>query len=83
MTNVDDDFKVCILGLHVNKRQIFVGKDNNLSNFSFDNDGLVCRSDKMITPLLTIQDGKVISSICKGLIIFVILKFLDFIIFKV
>ena len=69
MINFDDDFKVCISSLHVNNKQIFVGKDNNLSNFSFDNDGLVCQSDEMKTPLLTIQDGKVISSICKGLLI--------------
>ena len=58
----------------MNNRQIFVGKDDNLANFAFDNDGLVCRSDKMKTPLLTIQDGKVVSSICKGFMINLISK---------
>ena len=58
--------KVCISSLRLNNEQVFVGKNDDLSHFSFDNDGLTCEADKMTTPLLTIQNGTAVSSICKG-----------------
>ena len=50
----------------MNNKQILVGENDDLSHFSFDNDRLACGPDKMTTPLLTIQNGTVVSSICKG-----------------
>ena len=61
-------FKVCISSLRLNNEQIFVGKNDDLSHFAFDNDGLACKADRMTTPLLTIQNGTVVSSRCKGLL---------------
>ena len=61
---------VCINSLHVNNEQILVGKNNDLSNFEFDqeswDDPQVCRDDIMRTSYLTIQNGQVIGSVCEG-----------------
>jgi len=57
---------VCISSLRLNNKQILVGKNDDLSHFSFDNDGITCKANQMVTPLLTIKNGTVVSSICKG-----------------
>ena len=61
---------VCINSLHVNDEQILVGKNNDLSNFEFDQENQyeepVCLDNKMRTSSLTIQNGQVVESICKG-----------------
>ena len=58
---------VCINSLHVNNEQILVGKNNDLSNFVFDQDNQnVCLENLMRTSSLTIQNGQVVESICKG-----------------
>ena len=61
---------VCINSLHVNNEQILVGKNNDLSNFEFDQVGHyekpVCLENLMRTSSLTIQNGKVVESECKG-----------------
>ena len=61
---------VCINSLHVNNEKILVGKNNDLSNFEFDQVGHyekpVCLENLMRTSSLTIQNGQVVESICKG-----------------
>ena len=76
----NDDFKffasgsdgVCITSLHVDGKQLFVGKNDDLTSFVFarpnQGESFVCLSDKMKTPSLTIKNGKVIQSQCKGTI---------------
>ena len=66
--------RVCITSLHVeyikdnivNSKQILVGKNNDLTSFEFDTPG-VCLDNKLRTASLTIQDGVVIESECKGM----------------
>ena len=58
---------VCINSLHVNNEKILVGKNNDLSNFEFDQDEEpVCLENLMRTSSLTIQNGQVVEPICKG-----------------
>ena len=61
---------VCINSLHVNNKQILVGKNNDLSNFEFDqpsdDEKPICLYNKMRTSSLTIQNGQVVKSKCKG-----------------
>ena len=64
---------VCINSLHVNNEQILVGKNNDLTRFEFDQpdqwEGLACLDNEMRTSSLTIQNGQVVESECKGKII--------------
>ena len=64
------DDGVCINSLHVGDEQILVGRNNDMASFEFDKpdqwEGLVCNNDIMRTSSLTIQNGKVIESECKG-----------------
>ena len=61
---------VCINSLHVNNEKILVGKNNDLSNFELDqvnqHEEPVCLDNLMRTSSLTIQNGQVVESICKG-----------------
>ena len=58
---------VCITSLTVNENQIFVGKFNNLSYFWIDDNHNECIDENMSTPYLTIKNGEITSSFCKGL----------------
>ena len=62
---------VCITSLHVDNRQIYVGKNDNLTSFEFarpnQGESFACHEDKLITSLLTINNGEVIQSQCKGI----------------
>ena len=77
MDDVDienDEFKmlasgsdgVCIDSLHINNNQILVGKNNDLAFFEFVSDDEHCSNDYMSSSQITIQNGQVISSTCKG-----------------
>ena len=61
---------VCINSLYVNNEKILVGKNNDLSNFEFDQvnqyEEPVCLENLMRTSSLTIQNGQAVESICKG-----------------
>ena len=61
---------VCINSLHVNNEKILVGKNNDLSNFEFNqvnqHEEPVCLENLMRTSSLTIQNGQVVESICNG-----------------
>ena len=63
---------VCIFGLFLNKIQILVGPENNQTMFWIDQDALKCGSRRVATSQITIRNGRVISSICKGLYYFII-----------
>ena len=58
---------MCISSLHVNNQQIFVGRNDDIAKFAIDGDRSVCLANQMSTPLLTIQNGEVVTSACKGL----------------
>ena len=64
------DDGVCINSLHINGEQILVGRNNDMASFEFDKpdqwEGLVCGNDIMRTSSLTIQNGQVVESECKG-----------------
>ena len=60
--------KVCISSLYFNNKQVFVGPNDDLENFSMDQDGLMCNAEKMKTSSISIQNGLVIHSECKGLL---------------
>ena len=60
---------VCIRSLFVGNKQIFVGKHDNLAGFLFNQRNNVCREDKMETSSLTVKNGTVIKSECKGLLV--------------
>ena len=53
--------------MFVNNQQIFFGPNNDIPNFSLDQDGLVCNNDYVKSSWVTIKNGEVISSECKGL----------------
>ena len=57
-------FKVCVSGLYVNEKQIFVGENDDLPEFSFGHDELVCNAEQMKTSLINIQNEEVIISQC-------------------
>ena len=61
---------VCINSLHVNNEQILVGKNNDLTKFEIDQpdqfEKPACLDNEMRTSSLTIQNGQVVESICKG-----------------
>ena len=58
---------MCISSLHVNNQQIFVGRNADIGMFVLDGDRSICSADQMSTPLLTIQNGEVVTSACKGM----------------
>ena len=64
---------VCIEKFFVNDKQIFVGALNDQSFFIIDGNQNSCQEQKMTTTQITIQNGEVISSECKGLSILVLL----------
>ena len=61
---------VCINSLYVKNEKVLVGKNNDLSNFQFDqvdqHEAPVCLENQMRTSSLTIQNGRIVESICKG-----------------
>ena len=65
---------VCIESLIINGKQIFVGALNNQPSFIIDGNQNYCKLNKMVTAHITIQNGQVISSKCKGIFEFLLLK---------
>ena len=69
---------VCISSLSINGkkilvgkvRKVLVGKNNDQSSFWIDGNQNRCHDDSMITSQITIQNGRVTSSECKGIISF-------------
>ena len=51
----------------MNNQQIFVGRNDDIAKFAIDGDRSVCLANQMSTPLLTIQNGEVVTSACKGM----------------
>ena len=58
---------VCITSLSINGNPILVGASNNLQNFWIDSDTPDCLDNFMSTSQITIRNGQVISSTCKGI----------------
>ena len=58
---------VCIQSLLVNGQQLLVGALDDQPSFWIDGNNNSCDYDKMSTSQLTIQNGAIISSACKGL----------------
>ena len=64
----EHDIKVCISSIFLNDKQVFFGPNSDLQNFVFDQEkDSFCANDKMKTPWISIQNGIVSSSFCKGL----------------
>lgn len=59
------DDAACISSLSINNTQLLVGKNNNLQSFWIDGNDNYCLDDFMTTSQMTIQNGQVISSLCK------------------
>ena len=57
---------VCISNFQVNGTQIFVGPENNQTSFWIDQNDLSCDNQKIGTRALTVQNGQVIFSECRG-----------------
>ena len=57
---------VCITSIVANETQIFVGKKDKKLNFWIDGNQNQCTEDFMSTAQLTVKNGKVVSSRCKG-----------------
>ena len=61
---------VCITSLHVDGKQIFFGKNDDLRSFKLKQPTerwpSICHDNNMGTPSLTIKNGEVIQSQCKG-----------------
>ena len=57
---------VCITGLSINGNQLRVGLSNNLQSFWIDSDQAHCLDNSMGSSQITIRNGQVISSTCKG-----------------
>ena len=64
---------VCITHFFVDGKQIFVGAMNDQSSFIIDGNQNSCQEEKMSTAQITIQNGEVLSSECKGLSILILL----------
>lgn len=60
------DDEVCITGLFLNDHQILVGKNNDKKSFWLHQNQTSCSDVYMITDQLTIRNGTVTSSSCKG-----------------
>ena len=58
---------VCITGLTVNGKEMLFGKLNDQPIFWMDITQNLCRDGYMVTPQITIKNGKVLSSSCKGI----------------
>ena len=60
---------VCIFSLHVDNKQIFVGKNDDLTSFEFDQPDQwkspFCLENRLVTSSLSIKNGEVIESQCK------------------
>ena len=61
------DDGVCITSLTVNGNEMLVGKLNDQPSFWIDGNQNHCRDGSMSTPQITIKNGKVLSSSCKGI----------------
>ena len=57
---------ICITSLHINEKQIFVGKNKKQLNFWIDGNQNECSNEFMSTSQITIQNTEIISSECKG-----------------
>ena len=57
---------VCISGLQINGEQLNVGKNDDQSEFWIDKDNNRCDDNYMSTAQISIQNGEIISSACKG-----------------
>ena len=60
------DDAVCITSLSINRNPLLVGKSNNLQNFWIDSNEPYCSDHFMSSSQITIRNGQVISSTCKG-----------------
>ena len=60
------DNGVCITSLSINGNQLRVGLSNNLQSFWIDSDEAFCLDNFMGSSQITIRNGQVISSTCKG-----------------
>ena len=60
------DNGVCITSLSINGNQLRVGLSNNLQSFWIDSDEAYCLDNFMSSSQITIRNGQVISSTCKG-----------------
>ena len=58
---------VCISSLSINGNPILVGASSNLPNFWIDGNGPYCLDNFMASSQITIRNGQVISSTCKGI----------------
>ena len=70
-TNNDN---VCIESLIIDGKQIFVGAINDQPSFIIDGNQNYCKQTKMVTSQITIRNGQVISSKCKGIFKFFVLS---------
>ena len=61
-----NDDAVCISSFQINGTQIFVGPENNQTSFWIDRNQPSCENHKLSTKEITIQNGQVIFSECKG-----------------
>ena len=61
------NFQVCISSLFFNNKQMFFGPNNDLPNFSMDQNVPICSNDTMKWSSIIIKNGTVASSECKGL----------------
>ena len=57
---------VCITSLSINRNPLLVGGSNNLQNFWIDSNEPFCLDHFMSSSQITIQNGHVVSSTCKG-----------------
>ena len=57
---------ICITSLLINFNPLLVGENNNLQSFWIDSDTPYCSDEYMSSSQITIQNGQVISSTCKG-----------------
>ena len=57
---------MCISDLYINDEQIIVGKNNDLPNFIMSSEQNICTAEQVRTSLITVKNGKVISSSCHG-----------------
>ena len=58
---------VCISSFQVNGTQIFVGPENNQTSFWIAQNQPSCDKQKVATNEITVQNGQVVSSECKGM----------------
>ena len=73
---------VCITSLSINGNPILVGASSNLPNFWIDGNGPYCLDNFMASSQITIRNGQVISSTCKGTTYVITNNSIDFLSFK-